>query len=46
MNKHWWGQDMWKDIWVCRQEPESVLAVLHFRAQRMLTPLAIRKLRL
>lgn len=46
MNKHWWGQDMWKDIWVCLQEPESVLAVLHFPAQRMLTPLAIRKLRL
>ena len=46
INKHLWGQDMWKDIWIYLQEPESVLTVLHVPAQRAPTPLATRKLML
>lgn len=38
MNKPLWGQDMWKDIWVHRQEPEAVLMVFHFSAYKALTP--------
>lgn len=29
---------MWKDIWVCQQEPETVLAVCHILAYEVLTP--------
>ena len=38
MNKPFWGQDMWKDIWVHLQEPEAVLTVFHLLAYKVLTP--------
>lgn len=28
---------MWKDIWVCLQEPEAVLTVFHIQALKALT---------
>ena len=39
VNKPLWGQDMWKDIWVCLQEPEAVLTLFQLPAHKVLTPL-------
>lgn len=41
MNKHLWGQDMTKDIWICLQAPEAVLRCGCF--PRLRYPLATGK---
>lgn len=37
------GQDVWRDIPICLQEPEAVFAAFHVLAYKTLIPLAIRK---
>lgn len=37
MNKPWWGQDIWEDIWVHLQEPKAVLTVFHILAHKAMT---------
>lgn len=39
MSKPAGSQDMWRDKWVDLQEPEAVLCVFHFPAQKTLKPL-------
>ena len=29
VNKPLWGEDLWKDIWLCFQEPAAFLTVFH-----------------
>lgn len=38
MSKPLWGQDMWKNILVCFQEPEKFPTVFHILAHTVLTP--------
>lgn len=40
MSKPLCGQDVWRDVWVHRQEPEVVLTVFHILAHKALTPSA------
>ena len=37
VTKPLWGQDMWKDTWVCLQGAAAILTVFHILAYKVLT---------